>query len=99
MSSPIEAIGGSFHNFSTKPGQNPLKISDNVTAPLLLGLLLRLFKDSLFSTTIPKTYPRQIADIVTEPNIIDKPICLTKPHKSYTHTVGLQETFTYQFLI
>jgi len=29
------------------------KISDNVTAPLLLGLLLRLFKDSLFSTTTP----------------------------------------------
>ena len=29
------------------------KISDNVTAPLLLGLLLGLFKDSLFSTTTP----------------------------------------------
>jgi len=29
------------------------KTSDNVTAPLLLGLLLRLFKDSLFSTTTP----------------------------------------------
>jgi len=29
------------------------KISDNVTAPLLLGLLLRLFKDSLYSTTTP----------------------------------------------
>jgi len=39
-----------------------------VTAPLLLGLLVRLFKDSLFTTTTPaKTYPRQIADIVTEP--------------------------------
>ena len=43
------------------------KISDNVTAPLLLGLLLGLFKDSLFSTTTPgQNYPRQIADIVTE---------------------------------
>lgn len=29
------------------------KIADNVTAPLLLRLLLRLFKDSLFSTTTP----------------------------------------------
>jgi len=39
-----------------------------MTAPLLLGLLLRLFNDFLFSTTTPaKTYPRQIADIVTEP--------------------------------
>jgi len=29
------------------------KISDNVTAPLILGLLLRLFNDSLFSTMTP----------------------------------------------
>ena len=64
----MEAIGGSSHDFSTKPCQNPLQNSDNVTAPLLLGLLLPLFKDSLFSTTTPaKAYPRQIANIVTEP--------------------------------
>jgi len=63
-----ESIGGSSHDFLTRPCQNPLKISDIMTAPLLLGLLLRLFQDSLFSTTTPaKTYPRQIADIVTEP--------------------------------
>jgi len=63
-----EAIGGSSHYFSTKHGQNPLKIPENVTAPLSLGLLLRLFKDSLFLRRPPtKTYPRQIADIMTEP--------------------------------
>jgi len=48
-----EAIAGSSHDFSTKPGPNPLKIADNVTAQLVLGLLLRLFEDSLFSTTTP----------------------------------------------
>jgi len=58
MSSPIasDAIGSHrrlIPQFSTKPGQNPFfqKISDNVTAPLLLGLLILLFKDSLLSTT------------------------------------------------
>ena len=39
------------------PRQNRVKIlekiSDNVTAPLLFGLLLGLFKDSLISTTTP----------------------------------------------
>jgi len=46
-----EAIEGSPPFFGQN--QNSLKISDNVTAPLLLGLLLRLSNNSLFSTTTP----------------------------------------------
>ena len=31
-----DRLRGSSHEFSTKPGQNPLKFSDNVTESMLL---------------------------------------------------------------
>jgi len=63
----------------------PDKISDNVTAPLLLGLLLRFFEDFFYFLRQPpaKTYPRQIADIVTGP------LMLTKIHSLYQHVLAL----------
>ena len=60
-----DRLRGSSHEFSTKPGQNPLKNLRQCDCSTFIRIIATIVQGFFIFYDNLKTYPRQVADTVT----------------------------------